>query len=263
MKVVIETDLEGISGVCVWEQTRDRTTLYYQEARRLLMGDINAAVEGCLAAGVNDILVVDGHGGGFNIVPELMHPKARYLSGVARPPMTERTAIRQGVDGAILLGYHAMAGTPDGVLRHTQSSKQGRRYWYNDRESGEIAQTALYVGHMGIPVIMVTGDAATCREAHDFLGPDIITVAVKESYDEQFSAMLAPEAAHDAIRTGALEAIERIGRCHPYTIDLPIRGRMAYGSAAFADVFEPKRSKRIDDVTFEATFDTALEIYDF
>ena len=47
MKVWISTDLEGISGVCIFEQTRERGLLY-QEARRLLMGDISAAVEGVL-----------------------------------------------------------------------------------------------------------------------------------------------------------------------------------------------------------------------
>ena len=43
MKVYVSTDLEGISGITVWEQTRDRTTGLYQEARHLLTREVNAA----------------------------------------------------------------------------------------------------------------------------------------------------------------------------------------------------------------------------
>ena len=263
MRVVIATDLEGISGVCVWQQTRDRTTLYYQEARRLLMGDIAAAVDGCLAGGADDILVSDGHGGGFNIVPELMHPQARYLTGTNRPGMGRRTRVYQGVDAAVLLGYHAMAGTEDGMLRHTQSSKAGNRYWYNERECGEIAQSALLFGHFGIPVIMVTGDSATGREAKDFLGDDVLTVSVKEGYGEQFGALLSPAAAHELIRAGAHEAMGRIAARRPFTMELPIRGRLRFPDKSTADSFRPSRAARTDDYTFETQFEQALDIYAF
>jgi hypothetical protein len=126
MRVVIATDLEGISGVCVWEQTRDRTSALYQDARRLLIGDISAAVEGCLAGGATEILVVDGHGGGFNIVPELLHPRARCFTGRGRRPFMSWGHIFEGLDAAILLGCHAMAGTAAGILR-LRSSPSGPR----------------------------------------------------------------------------------------------------------------------------------------
>jgi len=266
MQIFISTDLEGVTGVCVWEQTRDRTTAAYQEARRLLMGDIAAVVEGCRDADPEaDILVCDGHGGGFNFVPELMHPGARYLTGVARPPMSWRAALYEGADAAILLGYHAMAGTPDGILRHTQSSLGGNRYWYNERECGEIAQSALIFGHFGIPVIMVTGDDATCREAHAFLGADLVTVSVKTGVSEQFGVLLPPEQARDRLRRGAAEAVRRAkaGRCAPFVMDLPIRGRLRFPDKSRADAFRPRRARRVDDYTFEAVFERALDIYEF
>jgi len=263
MRVIVCTDLEGISGICVWEQTREMTTQLYQDARRLLMGDVAAVVEGCREAGADDVLVHDGHGGGFNFVPELMHPGARYLTGRARPRFSDYAARIQGFDAAILLGYHAMAGTPDGFLRHTQSSRGGNRYWYNGRECGEIAQSALLYGHFGIPVVMVTGDTATCREAREFLGEQTVTVAVKEGFGEQFGALLAPLAAHDLIRQGAREALGRAGECKPFTLDLPIRGRLSYPDKETADKLNPRRSQRVDDTTFEALFESALHIHEF
>ncbi|HHX40901.1 MAG TPA: M55 family metallopeptidase [Armatimonadetes bacterium] len=263
MRVLICTDLEGISGVCVWEQTREMTTEQYQDARRLLMGDVAAAVEGCREGGADDILVLDGHGGGFNFIPEMMHPGARYLTGRARPRISEYVTLFQSFNAAILLGYHAMAGTPDGILAHTQSSRGGNRYWYNGRECGEIAQSALTYGSVGIPVVMVSGDAATCREAREFLGDAVVTVSVKEGYGEQFGALVPPLAAHTLLREGACEAMARVAQCHPFVMETPIQGRLRFPDKSTADGFRPVRAKRVDDYTFEAQFADARFIHEF
>ena len=263
MKILISTDLEGISGVCVWEQTRDRQSALYQDARRLLMGDIRAAVEGCMEGGATEVLVSDGHAGGFNIMPELLPEAATCFTGRERRPYMSWQQIYAGVDGAILLGYHAMAGTPDGMLRHTQSSLGGNRYWYNDRECGEMAQSALVYGAMGIPVVMVTGDTATTREAHDFFGDGIVMVAVKESLGEQYGVLMAPSAAHKLIKKGAGEAMGRCATCQPFSMALPIQGRLSFEDKERADAFAPKQARRVDDCSFETTFESGLEILSF
>ena len=54
------TDLEGISGIVDWKQTgRDtnRSGVAYEKACMLLTKDVNAAVEGCLNAGAEKIIV--------------------------------------------------------------------------------------------------------------------------------------------------------------------------------------------------------------
>ena len=167
------------------------------------------------------------------------------------------------MDAAILLGYHAMAGTPDGMLCHTQSSRRGDRYWYNGRESGEIAQSALIMGHFSIPVVMVTGDAAACREAREFLGDQIVTVSVKEGISIQFGSLLAPEAAHELIHQGCVEAMKRIRQCAPFALSLPIHGRLEFPDKETADAFVAKRAARVYDLAYEATFPSALEVIEF
>ena len=260
MRIVIPTDLEGISGVCVFEQTRERTTSYYQDARRLLMDDVSAAVDGCLEGGATEVVVVDNHGNKFNFVPELMHPRAKYLTGQKRPPYGEMESFYRSFDAAILLGFHAMAGTPDGILRHTQSSLGGNRYWYNGREYGEIGQSALVLGQFGVPIVMVTGDAATCREAEAFLGKEIVTVAVKQGFAAEYALLLPLSQAHALIRQGAREALTRISRCKPFVTTLPIQGRLAFPDKSTADNFRPVRARRVDDYTFEATFESACDV---
>ncbi len=263
MRILISTDLEGVSGVCVWEQTRELSSAMYQEARRLLMADISAVVNGCRDADADaDIVVCDGHGGGFNFVPELMAPGARYLTGRARPPFSRREALYPDFDAAILLGYHAMAGTPNAFLAHTQSSHGGNRYWYNEVESGEIVQSALVFGHFDIPVILVTGDDATAREARRCLG-DVETVIVKEALGEQFGFLLSLEEAHARLRVGAAAAVRGLPRRRAHKQKLPIRGRLRFPDKSRADAFHPRRASRVDDCTFEAVFERALDIYEF
>ncbi len=250
MKIYIFTDLEGVSGVCVFAQTRDEGPRY-EEARRLLMLDIRACVDGLLEGGADEIIVRDGHGKPYNFVPELMHPGARYVVGrFAGLPLGG--GLDADCDGIILLGHHAMAGTDDGILCHTQSSKPGNRYWYNGRESGEMAQEALIAGHYGIPLIMVSGDDAACREARGFFGDGPVCVSVKTGLGRETGILLAPEEAHRRIREGAKEAIRRVPRCKPYTTDLPIRARL--------ERFDETSSRW---VTVEKTFETALDILRF
>ena len=162
-----------------------------------------------------------------------------------------------------LLGYHAKQGTADGILQHTQNSRAGNRYWYNGRESGEIAQMGLILGHFDIPIVMVSGDRAACREAKAFLGDGLVGVEVKEGISEQSGLLLAPEAARQLVRQGAEQALADVGGCAPYKIDLPIEARLRFATKEGADAFSPKRAERVDEQTFAATFSQALEVLEF
>ncbi|MBN1670485.1 MAG: M55 family metallopeptidase [Kiritimatiellae bacterium] len=221
-KIFVETDLEGVSGIWRFAQTRDRTTPDYAQAREYLMGDIAALVRGLRAGGATTIVISDNHGGGDNLVPHLMEPGAVYSTGKPRPG---RPGLDATCDGVVLLGFHAMKGTPDGVLNHTQSSKIEARYWYNGVESGEIAQTALLAGSFGVPVIMVTGDTATCREARRFLGRSIITVPTKRGLGREAAELYPFEQTRQAIFEGARRALAALPDCKPYRLKMPIKAK--------------------------------------
>ncbi len=262
MRIYISTDLEGISGVTYWDQTRDRTHLLYQEARHLLTAEINACVDGCLDGGATEITVSDGHGGGFNVVPEELHPGAGYVTGPGRP--RPGCGMEEGIDGLILLGYHAMNGVEDGVMHHTQSSLGENKYWYNGIESGEIVQTSLVAGYYGIPPIMCTGDLRCCEEARHFLGDHIITVVVKEGYSRTSCRMLAPQKARAMIREAAKNAMGIIPQCSPFRMDLPITARMRLQDTERIDeIVAVGKSIRVDEHTVERRVDDPRDIYYF
>ena len=65
MRVMVWADVEGVAGITSWEHTGGRTPLY-EEGRRLYTEEINAIVRGCKRAQASDVIVVDGHGGGYD-----------------------------------------------------------------------------------------------------------------------------------------------------------------------------------------------------
>ena len=224
MKIYICTDLEGATGVYRFAQTRERGTPENLEAIRLLMGDIAAVAEGLKEAGVDEIYVRDGHGGGDNFIPTHMVAGVHYISG--RASWGPINVLDESFDGAVLLGYHAMNGTADGVLHHTQSSKIEAKYFYDGVERGEIYQSAVTAGHYDVPVMLVTGDEAACREARELLGSDLPTVAVKKGIHREAAIMLAAEETRPLLIEGARKAVEALPQRKPFKIKLPVQVRV-------------------------------------
>jgi D-amino peptidase len=203
---------------------------------------------------------MDGHGRPLNVIPEEMHPGADFVCGHGSGPTAELDAT---FACGMLVGYHAMAHTRDGVLCHTQSSRSDSRYWYNDREFGEIGQEAMVFGHFDIPIVLVTGDEAACREAREFLGENVVTVSVKKGYGRESCLMVPPARAHDLIRAGAKEAMSRAQLCKPFKMQLPIRGRLETLAESLPDTASPALVAAAPRKTIEKVFDGQLHIYNF
>lgn len=225
LKIYVVTDLEGISGVYKFAQTREADTPLNREARGYFMDDVAAVVRGLRDAGATEVLILDGHGSQA-VIPHLMVPGAKYVTGLPRPEVL--WGLDRSFAGIVMLGYHAMMGTPDGVLHHTQSSKSENRYWYNGVESGEIVQMAAIAGHFGVPPILVTGDEATCRESLKFFGPSCVTVAVKKGLAREAAVLYPFEETRKALYEGAKRAVAAIPQCKPYRLDLPIKAKKQY-----------------------------------
>ncbi|MDD2709460.1 MAG: M55 family metallopeptidase [Verrucomicrobiae bacterium] len=212
MKILICTDLEGVSGVVSFEEQAYATGRYYEQAKRLLTAEVNAAIEGLLEEGVEETLVVDGHGPGAICFEEL-HPAARLFHGRPWAWRVFCDEVIKTFDATVMIGQHAMAGVERGTLNHTQSSKSIDYYKLNGRLIGEIAQWALKAGHFGVPLIFLSGDDAACREAEELV-PGMATAAVKTGMSRTSAISLAPAEARRRIREGIKQAVRR-HREHP------------------------------------------------
>ena len=207
MKVYVGTDLEGVAGVVTFGVQTMPDGKYYEAAKQLLTAEVNAAVEGMLDAGVDDVLVSDGHGPGA-IAFEGLHRAAKLIHGRPPAPRAVRDEIIATYDVCIMIGQHAMAGTIDGNLNHTQSSASIDRYKLNGKPIGEIAQFALYHGSLGLPMIFLSGDDAACREVEELI-PGVVTASVKHGLSRNSAISLSADESHRRIREGVKEAIAR------------------------------------------------------
>ncbi|MBK8881146.1 MAG: M55 family metallopeptidase [Bacteroidales bacterium] len=253
IKIYIETDLEGVSGVYNFTQTREKGSPENLKACEYFMGDLAAVVRGLRDGGATEILVLDGHGNQA-MIPDLMIAGAKYITGLPRP-QNGTWNIDKTYSGMVLFGFHAMNGTADGVLCHTQSSESENKYWYNGVESGEIAQSASVAGYFGVPAILVTGDEATCREAKKFLGDAVITVATKKGLARESAVLYPFEETRKALYEGAKKSIAAIPKCKPYIMETPVKVKEEYLEKAPSTIM-PRL------VTIEKVIENPLHLFD-
>jgi D-amino peptidase len=220
VRVFIVSDMEGVAGIVKWEQTDGtKEKRAYHEGRELYTEEINAAVRGAKSAGAKEIVVMDCHGAGgewtFNsLIPDKLDPDCEY---VVQNDWTEYTEfLEQGCDAALFVAMHAKAGTPDGVMSHTVSGQAWKNLSFNGVSVGETGINAALCGHWGCPVLLVTGDEATCREATELLGDGLTTVAVKKGLGRFSARQVPPLRARELIEAGAKLALKDLSAVKPY-----------------------------------------------
>jgi D-amino peptidase len=242
------SDIEGVAGIVKWAQTGGDQTLYH-EARKLYTEEINAAVRGAKAAGAKEIVVMDCHGAGgdytFNsLLPAELDPDCEF---VIQNEWTEYTEfLEEGCDAALMVGMHAMAGTPDGVLSHTVSSQAWQNLRFNGTLVGETGINAALCGHWGCPVLLVTGDRAVCREGRELLGEGLTTVEVKVGLGRFGARNIPAVRAREMIEEGAKRALKDLKAVQPYDPGRPCEITIEFTSP---DRLEEYRNRKNVEVT--------------
>lgn len=207
MKILIAADMEGITGVTHWDHVNPGHA-EYPRFRKLMTGDVNAAIVGALEGGATEIMVTDGHSWGRNILIEELDPRAR-LNISTFTPLSMVQGVDEGVDGVFFVGYHARIGTPHAILDHTWSDERVANLWINGRLFGEVGLNAAVCGHFGVPVLLVTGDQAVCAEATEFLGP-VETAMVKLASGRMAAECWPPAVTWPKIQEAARRAVTRL-----------------------------------------------------
>lgn len=206
MKILIAADMEGITGVVHWDYVTQEHA-EYPRFRRLMTGDVNAAIRGAFEGGAEEVIISDGHGNGRNLLIEEVDPRARLNAG-GPSPFSMLQGIDAGVAAAIFVGYHARAGAHPAILNHTWSSTCVANLWLNGRVVGEIGLNAAVCGYFDVPVIMISGDQTACAEATELLGA-VETAVVKRASGRMAAECLPPEAARQVIYEAAVRAVNR------------------------------------------------------
>ena len=255
MNILIAADMEGITGVINWDQV-DSTHAEYIRFRKIMTSEVNAAIRGVYDAGVDKVIVADGHASGSNILIEDLDDRAHLNSG-NDAPFSMVQGIGADINGVIFIGYHARAGTQNAILDHTWSSRRVHNLWLNDILVGETGMNAALCGHFGAPVIMLSGDQSVCAQAVELLGP-IETVVVKQATSRFSAESQSTERSQEMIHAAANRAVKRLraGEIQAFRVGEPIQVTIEFAHSEMADkAMDMPGAKRLDGrrITFTAS----------
>lgn len=234
MNIYIVVDMEGISGVYGEKMVRVGSKEWSERTRTLATADVNAVIDGALEGGASRIWVQDGHDAGENLIAEELREPAQLIVG-AQSVAEHMPGLDESFDLLFLIGFHARMGTMNALMDHSVTTTTVSEIRFNDRPVGEIGIYAAYAGIRGIPVGMVSGDAAATREAEELIGP-IKTVSVMESYGRASTRVFPPSVVHSNLREKAAEATRTDGVL--FRPEFPLSVSIDFQRSADADMAE-------------------------
>lgn len=238
MKVLISSDIEGCAGIAHWEETGPKDNRWYDYFCKQMTREAAAACQGALAAGATDILVKDAHGSGRNIDPAGLPEGVQINRGWNGGLFSMVAGLSKEFDALAFTGYHAHAGSNGNPLAHTMELGVEALH-INGKLASEFTIHSYIAGMLNVPVVFVSGDAALCKQAKEFL-PAITAVAVSAGAGDS-STSAHPHVAVEMIREGMRKALagNRFA-CH---VEMPphfaVEVRYHSHALAFAKSFYP------------------------
>ena len=256
MKVYICVDMEGHSGIVSWDQV-DPNSPRYRDGQQMMVGDVNAAIEGAIEGGATEVIVADLHGmgGPFHIPLDQVHPQALVVSGSGGGG-PRLAYLDSTVECMFCVGYHARASTQAAVLDHTMMGDWAR-VTANGIEIGELGIEAGIAGEIEIPVVLATGDDKLCAEAVDLLGEDVVTYATKFGIS-RYRALCKPlGVTRPEIRAAARRAMGKVGKVRPLDLGQPVLVQVTHKTPSDVDRLMARQAgvTRVDALTTEQVFD--------
>jgi D-amino peptidase len=252
--------MEGLSGQSDARSIFFRNTDRYQPARQLLTDDVNAVVDGLLAAGAGEVHVVDAHGSGNpdpDILEDQLHAGARLVSR-DEPFRPYVDLVEPDVyDAVAVVGMHARTGA-GGFASHTYTL--GMDLILNGMPVTETELIALSWGRVGVPVIFASGD----DKLEENLGtmPWIRFVRVKTAVSAWTAEPLPLEDVHQVMRAQAEAALRERASARSVELVRPVRAALRAALPARLDVLEgvPGIAYADQTVSFQAA--DLAEAYD-
>ena len=234
LKVYISVDMEGVWGIVHGDQVNPATP-DYAKSRKWMAEDVNAVIAGLFEAGATEVVVNDSHGGMRNILEDDLDPRAGLISGTPKPLL-----MMQGIDSSfaacVFVGYHAKAGTAAAILDHTISSATVRAIRINGMELPELGINGALAGYFGVPVVMLSGDTETCKQAKAVLGPETVAVAVKEGIGRTAARMLPRDEARRLLKDGAKDALAKRAKAVPLKLGPPLNFELDFHNSLQAEL---------------------------
>ncbi len=250
IKVLIAVDMEGVTGVVTAEQLGP-AGFEYQRFREFMTDEALAAVAGAREAGATEILVVDSHGNGQNLLIDRFPPEVRIIRSWPRP-LGMVAGLDSSFAAVVFIGYHSGTTNRHGVRAHTMSSANITSLKVNGEEVSESGWGAMIAGTFGVPVVAISGDEAAVGELLVRI-PGAEGAIVKQSISFHSANTMTPAAGQALIRERVREGVRKRGSIspvsppstEPVTVDITFKNYRPAEVLAYLPMFERPTSHSI------------------
>ena len=233
VRVLISVDMEGVTGAVTAEQLGP-TGFEYQRFREFMTAEALAAIEGARSAGATDILLVDAHGNGQNLLIDRLPDDVRIVRSWPRP-----LSMMEGIDStfaaAVFIAYHSATTNPRGVRAHTISSATFAAVRINGVEMAESGINAAIAGHFGVPVVAISGDDVAVAELQRLV-PGAEGAVVKRAISFHSANTLTPAAGQALIRERVRAGVAKRASLKPHAVAGPLRLDITFKNYTPAEV---------------------------
>ncbi|MGQ9538612.1 MAG: M55 family metallopeptidase [Candidatus Bathycorpusculaceae bacterium] len=261
MKAFISVDLEGMPYIVTPSHLNLKGALY-EEARKIATKTTLIVAEELHKNGFESVVIADSHGPMVNIHVEDLPEYVEIIRGFPRP--LSMVAGVEGCSAAVFLGYHAKFGTAKSTFDHTYSGGSIRKVEVNGVETSEFLLNAYVAGEMGVPAIMVAGEAQLLKDDVEKWAPWAETVVLKDSLSRVSAKSPSMTKLEKELREAVKKAMAKLQtkKAKLLVAKKPVDTRVTFLVSHFADVAALlPTAKRVDALTIEYTAKSMTEAY--
>jgi D-amino peptidase len=224
MKIYISADIEGVTGVTHWDDTRLGHTEFAYAARQMTR-EVAAAARAAFEMGASDVLVKDAHGTGRNLLLEELPERLRVHRGWDNSPYSMMAEVDGGFDAVLFVGYHSAGGSDANPLAHSFNSSKLESIFINGERASEFVFNYYLAAKHGVPTLFLSGDEGLAVEARTF-DKNIYSVGVKSSLGDSTLNVSAKKGA-ELIYDGVKQALTKkdVHPIYPEKFDVIFRFR--------------------------------------
>lgn len=197
MKLLISTDIEGVSGLTIFNEAK-KGNLKYFKYRKIMAKELSSI---CGILKGNDITIRDAHGDGINLKKRYFDKKVKLIQGFDKSLDGMVKGIDYTFDGVILHGYHSGAGSNMSPVDHTFNNKTIEYIKLNGKIVGETTFSIYTCALYNIPVFYIEGDEGAVLEAKGINNSIIGTITKRFNGEKEIKALdiVLKEIEHDLL----------------------------------------------------------------
>ena len=259
IRILIIHDMEGLAGQDD-PQTFEFGSDVYPDGQQLLVGDVNAVIDGLFAGGATEVHVVDGHGSGNpepDIVADSLDPRATQILRDESFDTYFDLVVLGPFDAVAVVGMHAKTGS-GGFASHTYTL--GIDIIINDASITETELVALSWGRVNVPVIFASGDDKLAADLATM--PWIEYVTVKEATSASTAIPRPLDEARADLRAAAQRAVSNLAIAKVMKVTTPIKAAIHAVPPASLELFDGFPEVHYSDNTVTFVVEDLRDAYD-